>query len=40
LWAALQAPPAEAAIPVADVRVDDAIPVGIAIEIDPQDKGS
>jgi tRNA(adenine34) deaminase len=38
--AALQAPPAEAAIPVADVRVDDAIPVGIAIEIDPQDKGS
>lgn len=35
-------PPAQGAdtIPVADVTVDDAIPVGIAIEIDSQDKGS
>jgi tRNA(adenine34) deaminase len=38
--AASQAPAADAAIPVADVTVDDAIPVGIATEIDPQDKGS
>ena len=30
----------ETTIPVADVTVDDAIPVGIATEIDSQDKGS
>jgi len=39
--AAGQAPAADdATIPVADVTVDDAIPVGIATEIDSQDKGS
>jgi tRNA(adenine34) deaminase len=39
--AAASAPAAdETAIPVADVTVDDAIPVGIATEIDSQDKGS
>ena len=33
--AALRAPADAAAIPVAEVTVDDAIPVGVAIEIDP-----
>jgi len=33
--AAQQAPADEQAIPVADVTVDDAIPVGVAIEIEP-----
>ena len=33
--AALRAPAEDDAIPVADVTVDDEIPVGVAIEIDP-----